>query len=419
MLLEDFNYTSTGVTANDSLTNVAIGGTLWKRHSGTSNPILWSSPGLTYSGYIGSGVGGGVSFAHGTGSREDANIALSDSIKSGSVYASFLLKVSVSGGTSGDYFTHFMSGNGTTPGSDFKGRIFIKDGSVANTFKLGLSKGSTTATSIVYSTTDYNVGQTYLVVLKYTINPSTADDAVCVYIFSSGVPTTEPSTPDLIASVTADLATADISKIYGFGIRQGSTGTASGVMDAIRISTAWNSSPLPVILKSFNASLINAQASLSWSTSNEINVNGFAIERSEDGANFSNIGFVAAKNTTTNTYTFNDVLQIKNTTYYRLKITDKDGSSKYSAVVVVNTKQSPKLDIYPNPVVHTATISHTKATKRATIKVMMLDGKILIHQNILMGATQSSIDVSRLIKGNYLVVYENDGVKSSVQMVKK
>ncbi len=419
LLIEDFNYTSTGVTANDSLTNTAIGGAQWKRHSGTLNPILWSTPGLTYAGYTGSGVGGGISFAHGTGSREDANIALSDSIKLGSVYASFLLKVTASGGATGDYFTHFLSGNGSSPGSDFKGRIFFKDGSVANTFKLGLSKGSTSVASVVYSSLDFNIGQTYLVVMKYTINPSTADDAFCVYIFSSGVPATEPSTPDLAASVAADLAVADISKIYGFAIRQGSSGTGAGIVDAIRVSTSWNSSPLPVTIKSFSASLLNNSASLVWNTTNENNVDGFTIERSNDGNTYTNIGFVAAKNTTSNSYTFNDVLQIKNATYYRLKITDKDGSFKYSSVIVMNAKSGIKLDIYPNPAINNLVITHPQSTVNSTVKIVNIDGKNLITQNLQNGATQSTIDVSKLIKGNYLVVFENDGTRSATQFVKQ
>lgn len=175
---------------------------------------------------------------------------------------------------------------------------------------------------------------------------------------------------------------------------------------------------MPLNLKSFNASLFNNKASLSWNTANEINVNGFSIEKSNDGRTFTSIGFVAAKNAASASYSFSDVIAA-GANYYRLKITDKDGSFKYSTIVTLNTKTSIKLDVYPNPVVNGAVIAHTKAGENATVKLITIDGKTVLTQNIQAGATQSSIDVSKLVKGNYLIVFENDGTRTSVQFVKQ
>lgn len=417
--IENFNYTSTGTTSSDTLTNTALGGNIWKRHSGTGGAITWSATGLTYAGYSGSGIGGAISFAHASGSREDANMPTWDSIKTGSVYASFLINVSVSGGTTGDYGVHFVSGNGATPGSDFKARLFFKDGSAAGLFKFGLSKGSS-ATNAVFTTADYTIGQTYLVVLKYTFNSgTTTDDVASAYIFSSGVPTTEPSSADLVANVTADMATADIAKIYGFAIRQGTTGTGAATIDGIRISDGWYNAPLPATLKSFSGSLLGNTASINWSVTNETNLNGYSIEKSNDGANFSNIGFISAKNSSSASYSFSDA-NVSGLTYYRLKIVDKDGKYSYSKTITVNTKKSSiKLDIFPNPVASNLTVSHEKAAANAAIKVVTVDGKVVLKRNLQAGAIQSSIDVSKLIKGNYLVVFTNDGTISSTQFVKQ
>jgi energy-coupling factor transporter ATP-binding protein EcfA2 len=190
-------------------------------------------------------------------------------------------------------------------------------------------------------------------------------------------------------------------------------------IDGIRFATSWFNAPLPVSVKSFNASMVNNSASLVWNTNNENNVDGFTIERSNDGNTYTNIGFVAAKNTASNTYTFNDHLQIKNATYYRLKIIDKDGSFKYSSVIVMNAKSGIKLDIYPNPAINNLVITHPQSTVNSTVKIINIDGKNLITQNLQNGATQSTIDVSKLIKGNYLVVFENDGTRSATQFVKQ
>ncbi len=179
------------------------------------------------------------------------------------------------------------------------------------------------------------------------------------------------------------------------------------------------SSIAPLTLKAFSASLVNGKANLNWSTTNEVNVNGFAIEKSKDGSNFSQLDFVAAKNATTNTYSYTDAIAATGTVYYRLKMTDKDGSYKYSQVVALNAKQSIKLDVFPNPVSTTAILSHTKADNNASVKIVTVDGKTVASVNVQVGATQSSVDVSKLAPGNYVVVFDNNGTKSVAQFVKQ
>lgn len=175
----------------------------------------------------------------------------------------------------------------------------------------------------------------------------------------------------------------------------------------------------PLTLNSFAGSLVGGKASLRWSSSNEINVNGFAIEKSNDGKTFSQLDFVAAKNASSNSYIYSDAIATTGATYYRLKIIDKDGSFKYSAIVSLNNKQSIKLDVYPNPVVTTAILSHTKASNGATISIVTVEGKKVIQYNVETGATQSNVDVSKLTKGNYLVVFENAGIRSSSKFIKQ
>ncbi len=191
----------------------------------------------------------------------------------------------------------------------------------------------------------------------------------------------------------------------------------SNTLSALPTYTVTVQAAVPLSLKSFNGSLINKEVSLVWNTANEVNVDGFAIEKSNDARNFKQIGFVAAKNAATSTYSFNDVVEA-GVYYYRLKMSDKDGSFKYSSVVAVNSKPTTKLDVYPNPVKNTATLTHELAGTKATIKVVSIEGKNVVSQNIQIGATQSTIDVSKLVRGNYLIVFENEGTRTSLQFVK-
>jgi hypothetical protein len=394
LLTENFAYTSTGTAAKDTLTNPAIGGSVWKRHSGTGTPIVWSPTGLTYAGYAGSGVGGSVSFTNGTGSREDANVALSDSIKSGSVYFSFLVNVTASGGTTGDYNVHLSSTVGTAGVTIFAGRIFIKDGATAGTFKLGLSKSSAAAAA-VFTTADYNYNTTYLVVVKYTFNSAANDDVVSAYILSSGVPATEPATADLTAT---DMTVSDLPKILGVCIRQGTVGTAAAILDGFRVGTSWFSAPLPIKLNSFNATGLKNVVNLNWSAICSENSCNFIVERSIDGVNFLEISNTNATSEG-NYYSADRNLPNASTLYYRLKIVNANGKVEYSTVQKVQTKDI-KLSVSPNPTSNEILVNAT--SNIAAVNVFDLTGKSIysVQNN---NTNSIRISVANLPEGTYVV----------------
>ncbi len=410
-LLEDFNYTSTGLPANDSLTHTSIGGTKWVKHSGTGSPIFWSATGLTYAGYAGSNIGGAVSFAHASGSREDDNIVV-DSIETGIAYASFMLNVTVAGGTTGDYFAHFLAGSGAAPGSDFKCRVFTKDGGVAGTFKLGISKGSTN-TNAVYTTADFNLNQTYLVVLKYTFNASTLDDVCSAYIFASGVPSTEPLTADITAT---DMTISDIAKIKGFGLRQGSTGTGAVTFDGLRVGTDWIHAPLPIKLNSFNAVGLQNSVNLSWLTYSDQNGGNFEVQRSIDGSNFDNISTVAANSLGNSSYEATDRnLPLVKTLYYRLKIVNADGRFEYSTIQKVTLKDV-KLTVSPNPASNEVLVNASENIK--SVEIYDIRGRrMMVKDNI--NLNQTRINVTHLNNGTYIVKTLVDGEVTTNQIMIK
>jgi hypothetical protein len=92
--------------------------------------------------------------------------------------------------------------------------------------------------------------------------------------------------------------------------------------------------PTPVELIMFEAKeLSGSSAFLHWSTASEKNSSYFSIEKSEDGINFTEIGIVNAQGTSNNivNYEFDDS-HFNRSSYYRLKIIDKNGSFKYSSL---------------------------------------------------------------------------------------
>ncbi len=178
---------------------------------------------------------------------------------------------------------------------------------------------------------------------------------------------------------------------------------------------------LPLNLLSFNASINNESVLLKWSTSNEINVQGFEVEKSLNGVSFISLSQLNAKNTTgTNYYGFTDMPKDNGVMYYRLKMVDKDGSYSYSSVITINNQISlNKLTAYPNPVADNITISHVKAGKNDAIRVVNVNGKVISTLSVEPNTTQTSISLTHLLPTNYLIQYISSNETSTVIVNKK
>lgn len=129
--------------------------------------------------------------------------------------------------------------------------------------------------------------------------------------------------------------------------------TASG-NEQLLYQIYFTAAPLPLNLLSFTGTSIGKDNQLKWTTTDEVNVAAFTIEKSLNATNFSGIGNVPARNVIGNQqYEYRDVNAHDATAYYRLKMTDKDGTSKYSPIVVIKglTNNTSSYSIVPNPVI--------------------------------------------------------------------
>lgn len=216
LLTEDFSYTpGTALTANG-----------WTAHDAggaTPNTVLVTSPGLTYSGYAGSGVGNAVTLAT---SGEDVSREFS-AANSGTVYASLLVNVS-SSQTGGGYFFHLMNAGTTT----FRGRLFVRKDAATTNFAFGIARTNGTP---VYTTTDYLPGTTYLVVVKYTFVAGASNDIVEIFVNPT------PGSVEPAATLAAtDADGSEPAQLSAVAIRQGTSSSAPVVqVDGIRVATTW------------------------------------------------------------------------------------------------------------------------------------------------------------------------------------
>jgi len=230
-LADNFNYVSgTALTTNG-----------WFAHSGIgNNPIMVSTSGLSWNGYVGSGTGN-AALVNNTG--EDVNRPLVAKVDTGSAYVSFLVNVSAPFLAEGEgYFLHYATYENETPNTTFsnvttahRGRTFVALGSNPNTqFKLGLSFNAGTPSG---STPDLNIGQTYLVVLKYTFIEGSNNDLVSLYVFAEGDDiSVEPTTPTLgpLTGTAADAISLQALALRQYNANQNIT------VDGIYVRNQWN-----------------------------------------------------------------------------------------------------------------------------------------------------------------------------------
>jgi|GEM_PF-3076931 len=146
-------------------------------------------------------------------------------------------------------------------------------------------------------------------------------------------------------------------KLVGVGTSFGSINFAAGGPTDIDQFSEFiigsGSAPLGVTLTEFKGKRLDAeQVLLQWNTTQEKQNAGFEIQRSTDGQDFVQIGFLDGKGDTHTPQAYNSTdTKAEGSFYYRLLQTDRDGTSTYSPIVYVKAEVGKQeLTLYPNPV---------------------------------------------------------------------
>ena len=220
-----------------------VGNSAWHRFNtnNTGDPVQLAGTGLTYAGYQDTATGKSAVLVPGASSSEKPYLAFpswDDRITSGCVYLSLLMNVTSPGNDS--YCFAIGSLSKTNFGKDDKSgsdnlRIFTKSGSTAGKFCLGFSKNKSTGT---YIDAEYDIGTTYLVVLKYEFVDGSNNDVCSIWV-NPDTDAIEP-TAALSTNVGADFSTNNGINILI--LRQGGNASRSGAavaFDALRLATSW------------------------------------------------------------------------------------------------------------------------------------------------------------------------------------
>jgi extracellular elastinolytic metalloproteinase len=160
---------------------------------------------------------------------------------------------------------------------------------------------------------------------------------------------------------------------------------------------------LPLTLVSFEAREDGSANRLQWKTESEVNVQQFEIEFSKDGAQWTTIGTVPARNLSVNQYSYTHTDPVNGVNYYRLKMKDMDGKFKYSNTEVVRRQSSEKyFTLQPNPAQGTAHFYFSGSLRLSSIRIYDASGRLVKQVAVNPGSTQYELSLNGIANGVYV-----------------
>jgi hypothetical protein len=168
---------------------------------------------------------------------------------------------------------------------------------------------------------------------------------------------------------------------------------------------------LPANLLSFSGVRKSNANHLKWTVAQELAVESYELERSENGRTWSKVGVVASLGNTTaqRTYNFADNNISGTKQLYRLRQLDRNGSQKLSNTVVITGEKAAILamsGLFPNPAATQISLL-IDAPAKDNLSIVVIDavGRIVKAQKASVGEGSNTlqVNVTGLSQGSYVV----------------
>jgi hypothetical protein len=176
---------------------------------------------------------------------------------------------------------------------------------------------------------------------------------------------------------------------------------------------------LPIKLLSFGAAKEGSSVKISWKVSENETGDYFIIEKSADGQHFSAVATVETNGMKGESEYASSDNASGGTSYYRLKIVNRDNSVSYSKVVTVKGEDgNVDVKLLNNPATATLNITYkTYSAQNTTIRIYSIAGVKVYEQKLNAGAGSNlySIPVQSLQSGTYVLVVNNKQVKKFIK----
>lgn len=182
---------------------------------------------------------------------------------------------------------------------------------------------------------------------------------------------------------------------------------------------------LPVTISDFSGTADSKGISLSWQSAQEVNAKSFQVDRSSDGSHYSFFTAIPAKgmSTTLSTYDVIDRRPRKGANFYRLTLTNQDGSSsRVGETVVMFNAASSGFKVFPNPLYGSSirfTISVNSWKNDFTASLMNISGVEIARQEFdyVPGSTYTMSLQQKPPSGIYLFLIDSGTGRRSQKLI--
>jgi hypothetical protein len=176
---------------------------------------------------------------------------------------------------------------------------------------------------------------------------------------------------------------------------------------------------LPVNLLSFLVEARQCTVNLSWLVTNEVKLSYYAVERSEDGLQFTEIKRIAPSAAGASpSYNFIDEGTRPGKHYYRLHMVDGDGRSAYSPIkeVSVGCAGAMAVSVFPTLSNGLVQVQLPGAIETAVVKVFNTLGQVVVTD--MSGSRNRTLNLDKLVSGSYTVqIISNGNLTDQVKIV--
>jgi len=187
---------------------------------------------------------------------------------------------------------------------------------------------------------------------------------------------------------------------------------------------SFSENPLPVALLDFEATVLEQQIDLTWSTATELQSREFVVERAADGVHFAPIGQVPAMGNSSElrAYQLLDDSPMSGLNYYRLKLVDDNGAFEYSPIIqAMFQPQNPpaSAQLFPNPNGGRAFFRPAPGVDPGpSVSIYAMTGERVLHQR-LQSTDEVALDLSALPPGLYTLHAGTPEVPIRIPMVRE
>ncbi len=247
------------------------------------------------------------------------------------------------------------------------------------------------------------------ILANYNIPVScSATNLLAQYEFTDGTAGANNSSVTTLSDCTGNGFTANLSNFD-------MTGMASNFISETNMI-------LPVEMTSFEGFAEDNRIILNWSTASEEINEGFYVERSENGENWTILDFVQGNGTTLEPqyYLYEDNTPKEGVNYYRLKQMDFDGNFEYSEIIEVEFVKGERVAVktFPNPASKVLNVRIPNLQDEQQAVIMNMLGQA-VRQVTLTDET-SMIPIEDLPSGTYFLrLLNNEYESQNIKFIKQ